>query len=185
MVEPGAGDPHNAAVARIVARDIAVRAESLRAADDYLREFRRWRLLPVKGKVPAVPLSAATRSLAQLGRMMADADTDEFGVATGQASGLAVIDIDRMPCGAAPLLPCSWMATARIRTPRGGLHLLYALDRPETTRRVWLERLLQGVDMLVADGGWIPLPPSGGRRWLTRLPLAPLPRLPATPAWAR
>ncbi|MFN2489134.1 MAG: bifunctional DNA primase/polymerase [Actinomycetota bacterium] len=116
-------------------------------------------------------------------------------VATGAASGIAVVDVD---------LPRARSSITEVvdRLPRtltaltggGGIHLVYACDRPlgNTAGRLPGHGDLPGIDMR-ADGGYVVLPPSAhgsgtAYSWLDpEAETAPLPNWipePASPAQA-
>lgn len=104
-----------------------------------------------------------------------------IGVATGEASGIVVIDVDSRE-GLAELhregLELPPTLTAATGREGGGQHLYY--QRPEGGLRNSASKLASGIDVR-GDGGYVVAPPSihpdTGRRfeWTHRVPPAPLP----------
>ena len=180
--------------------DSAVKVSGpLAAALDYAR--RDWRVLPVRG-VSHGQCSCGDENCSSPGKHphtlhgVKDATTDEavirsswgrwpdanVGIATGQESGVIVVDLDG-PVGEQALAELLGELPVTPTAITGkGRHLFFACPDADVGNRV---RLLPGVDIR-GEGGYVVVPPSihhSGRRyrWDTEpgrgadVPLAPLP----------
>jgi DNA-binding Lrp family transcriptional regulator len=97
-----------------------------------------------------------------------------IGIPTGEASGLLVLDEDRV--GALSELPGELPETTTARTGGGGLHMLYRYPAGEEIRNS-AGKLGDGIDVR-GEGGYVIAPPSrttGPYEWIERLPLADAP----------
>lgn len=88
-----------------------------------------------------------------------------WGAVTGSISGIVVVDVDTRSGmdyrEITKKYPTEWIA----RTPSGGYHLYYRHPGHEVRNRV---NIVPGVDIR-GDGGFIVLPPTGGRySWVKR-----------------
>lgn len=105
---------------------------------------------------------------------------------TGAASGLFVIDAegtDRVKCGRTGLDVIEdydwWGDTLKAETSGGGLHLYYALPAGEGAAGMpSRNRVLHNVD-IKGDGGYVVVPPAGGRRWINWVAKDGIPALPS------
>lgn len=154
---------------------------------------RRWLLVPVgTNKVPLLrgwPTRASSDPVVWR-EWLARWPRAALALATGPASGVAVVDVDvRGRAHASDGLGVldDWQAELgylpielAASTPSGGLHLFFT--RPHRLRRLASRTIAPGLD-LRADGGLAVLPTGArtpGRSWITP-PDAPVPHLP--PAW--
>jgi hypothetical protein len=100
-----------------------------------------------------------------------------IGIATGERSGIAVVDVDVRNGGMSHLAELDLPDTLAVRSGSGGLHFYFELRHPLRSRH-GQKAIAQGVD-LQADGVYVVAPPSvhllGEYKWLNQLPLAPLP----------
>lgn len=161
-------------------------------SDDLAGLFRRgWALFPLQpGSKRPLPGSSGLHEASD-DPLTADRWVQQpergVAVATGEASGLVVVDIDELGAishlkARGPLPP-----TLTARTPRGGLHLYYAHPggqvRNSAGERGWLRQ--KGVDVR-GDGGYVVCPPTvtvasddgtaaGRYCWTSTAPVAPLP----------
>ena len=100
-----------------------------------------------------------------ISRWWAETPAANIGMATGDLSGVWVIDVDikKGKDGRASLKAYAEQfeeqprPTRRVRTPSGGLHIYVAYDRARPIRS--RANVLTGVDIR-ADGGYVVLPPS-------------------------
>lgn len=119
-----------------------------------------WRVFPVLvgAKAPAVErgVKAATTDPDIVEGWWAERDYN-IGVATGLASGIVVVDIDR-PEAVGELLDegFEFPETATVRTPKG-LHLYFQV--PQEGLRNSAGKLAPGIDVR-GDGGYVLAPPS-------------------------
>jgi hypothetical protein len=123
-----------------------------------------WRCFPCReNKQPACPhgFKDATANNAELRELWRRYPGQLVGVATGQASGADVLDIDRKHDEAVQW----WLAIRRRlpatrahRTKSGGLHLLF---RHSPRLRCWTARPVAGIDGR-ADGGYVIWWPATG-----------------------
>ena len=143
-------------------------------------EHLRWPVFPCSiNKRPLVSTGfhAATTDLDTVNRWWRNWPNALIGVATGAASGLVVVDVDRKGgrdgaqsiCDAGYQLPPTWIS----RTRSGGLHFYYRWPnddiRSGTAIRIFGNKL-EAVD-LRARGGYIIAPgPRDGYRWSTYRP---------------
>lgn len=136
-----------------------------------------WAVFPVvaRGKIPATEdgFKSATTDLERIRRYWSESPKANIGIATGEASGIVVIDVDD-EAGLSELghLP----PTMEARTGSGGRHLVFAHPgRPIRNRA----RVVPGIDVR-GDGGYIVVPPSvhpNGNlyAWMDERNPAPLP----------
>lgn len=141
----------------------------MEAAVNLAAEYQ-WRVLPVNGKVPAIPRWPEVASCDE--NQIREWWTNGYagcnvGIATGRASGLVVLDIDprnggnesfaRMVQSFGPL-----PETIEVATPSGGRHLYFAYpqDGSQIGNRANLAGYT-GVDVR-GDGGQVVAPPSIG-----------------------
>lgn len=152
---------------------------------------RDWPVFPVSGdKTPRTPNGhrAASTEPDRIRAMHAQFGFVLVGIATGETSGVAVLDIDRQHDG------LTWWEANRDRLPvtrthrtrSGGLHL-YFRHRPGL--RCSTSRIAPGVDVR-ADGGSIIYWPAAGFPVLSDAPLAawpewlmPAPKPAVAPPW--
>ena len=129
---------------------------------------RGWAVFPIfpgkkrpLGRLVPHGLNDSTTDADLIRSWWADTPAANIGIATGKASGLAVVDVDgetgkrsweALLVGRDPLLP-----TLTSRTPRGGYHLVY--QRPEAGFKNSTSALADKVDTR-GDGGYIVAPPS-------------------------
>jgi Bifunctional DNA primase/polymerase, N-terminal len=153
-----------------------------------------WPIFPLAegAKVPmndSDGFKSASLDRAQIALWQAQYPHNNIGAATGQASGIFVVDLD--PGSGADVTVRKLASqgkhfppTVEARSPRNGRHLYYAYDRRATITKA--HSLGQGIDTR-GDGGYIVLPPSwwrdtqSGYRWVVPprgSVLTPL------PAWA-
>jgi hypothetical protein len=166
----------------------------LHAARDYVA--LGWRVFPLAAgsKIPAIKkgqgfkqATADHTTIAEWGRRFPHAN---IGIATGEVSGITVIDIDPRNGGgetitklAAQNLLLPWAPEAR--TGNNGRHVFFAYD-PRI--RASKDRLGPGIDVKT-DGGYVVAAPSiirpseqgpgGPYSWMVKPDGAPLPHLPA------
>lgn len=134
---------------------------------------------------------AATTDIAVLEGILIARPTALLAMATGAVSGVFVVDAegtDRVKCGRTGLDVIEdydwWGDTLKAETSGGGLHLFYALEAGVVLSS--RNRVLHNVD-IKADGGYVVLPPAGGRRWLNWVAREGSPAVPAEDLleWAR
>ncbi len=172
--------------------DVTGEPACLAAAIEYAEHG--WRVLPVRGKTPLLPAwsrpdgsGAASTAPDTICAWWTRWPHASVGVATGPASGLAVLDIDPRSGGIEALAALEERVgplpgTVVNLTGGGGIHLLYAHPGRRVTSRA--RALGPGLDVK-ADGGMIVAPPSvhphTGRRyaWLGGAWRDPLPTWPA------
>lgn len=172
---------------------------NLKAALNYAS--KGWRVFPVyesldsgdcacgdaacerSGKHPAVRWKdAATTDVATITQWWSEHPSRNIGIATGNTSGLAVIDIDDATAweqysGSLPLELRTALETYTVGTGSGGTHLYFAYD---SAARTCTNKPFKGVDIR-SDGGYVVAPPSnhasgGSYSVLADLPLKPFPR---------
>jgi putative DNA primase/helicase len=123
-----------------------------------------WRMFPVKarGKEPLVRWKdVATSDLAALEALAAQFPGCNWGMATGKASGVLVLDLDGTP---GRMSVAAWEATGnrlpKTRTHRTGkgLHHLFGYPDGHDIRNS-VSKLAPGVDIR-GEGGFIVIPPS-------------------------
>lgn len=127
------------------------------AAVDYARRGWRVFVIPPGQKVPRVRWGAgdervrATADPEEVARRAAVYADHNIGIATGQ--GLAVLDVDPQHGGVVP----SWAPpTLCARTPSGGVHLYYRVEREVRSSQ---GALGPGIDVR-GEGGMVVAPPS-------------------------
>ena len=135
---------------------------------------RGWQVFPCKAdKTPhtADGFKSASKDTDQIRRWWATWPTALVGVATGERSGLLVIDVD-VKDGAKGLeslrqlvsvngeLPTTWVAETR----SGGFHYFF---KNVTGAKCSISKLGSGIDVR-ADGGYVIVAPSHGYRWLSQ-----------------
>lgn len=114
---------------------------------------------------------AATGDAQKVEQMLSTRPGALLAVRTGSASGIFVVDAegtDRVKCGRTGLDVIEdydwWGNTLKAETSGGGLHLFYEYD-PTQGAVSSRNRVLHNVD-IKGDGGYVVVPPAGGRRWL-------------------
>ena len=167
----------------------------LRAAHWYAG--RGWPVLPVqpRGKVPLNPNGSrgASRDVGVIRQWWTTWPDANVGIATGAASGLAVLDVDQRHGGAIALEALPALPDTPTVLTGGGLH--YYFVWPASGVRNSAGALGAGLDVR-GEGGYVVAPPSihaSGRVYTweatngPRIPLAPWPFVPAgaTPAGVR
>jgi len=153
-------------------------AALLQAAKDYgAAGFPVVHLVPGK-KVPRLKggYKSATTNQAAIEKLWAGCPTANVGIATGEKSGLLVVDVDPRHGGEATMRQwqsSGWLPddTPRARSAHGGWHFYFRL--PEKLKNAPSKGVADGVD-IKANGGYIVAPPSkladGGQyRWEVRL----------------
>ncbi|MCG3206080.1 MAG: hypothetical protein KCHDKBKB_02806 [Elusimicrobia bacterium] len=121
-----------------------------------------WAVFPVvpNGKKPLTPngFKDASKSVYVVEQWWKKYPEANIGIATGQISNLAVVDVD-VKNGAKGLESIKTVKglapTLIVKTPSGGWHYYYLLEKPLRSRN----GLLPGVD-LKADGGYVVAPGS-------------------------
>jgi hypothetical protein len=139
-------------------------AALLQAAKDYgAAGFPVVHLVPGK-KVPRLKggYKSATTNQAAIAKLWADYPTANVGIATGEKSGLLVVDVDPRHGGEATMRQwqsSGWLPddTPRARSAHGGWHFYFRL--PEKLKNAPSKRVADGVD-IKANGGYIVAPPS-------------------------
>lgn len=152
------------------------------AAHTYADRYR-WAVFPLRGKLPSFPrcelaqrghrpddelgcdvghgLHDATLDLATIDRWWQANLEANVGIATGETSGIAVVDVDldKNPNALVDLeaLVGELPPTLTVRTGGGGLHYIY--ERPDGGIRNSSGKLSDSVDIR-GDGGYIVAPPS-------------------------
>jgi len=128
-----------------------------------------WRVLPVRGKQPLLPgwsrpdgSGAASADPDTIRAWWTRWPTANVGIATGPASGLAVLDVDPRGGGDESFAALEGRVgplpgTVTSLTGGGGLHLLFAHPGQRVTSRA--RSLGPGLDVK-ADGGMVVAPPS-------------------------
>jgi hypothetical protein len=154
---------------------------------------RGWRVVPIapNTKHPAhlkAWSEAATTDPELIGEWWQRWPADGVGVATGQRSGVWVLDVDPGHGGDDSLADLeaehgALPATMEVITGSGGRHLYFAWPEGATIRNDQAGRLGPGLDVR-GDGGQVVAPPTvhpNGRRyeWELSSPLAPAP----APGW--
>ncbi len=163
-------------------------------AQDYAR--RGWAVLPLHtvvngkcscnksgcgspGKHPLLSngVTGATTDLETIAAWWGKTPWANIGIATGQRSGIAVVDVDVRNGGMDHLAELNLPDTLTVRSGSGGLHFYFELRHPLRSRH-GQKAVAQGID-LQADGVYVVAPPSqhmqGTYQWLNQLPLASLP----------
>lgn len=149
---------------------------------------RGWAIIPVRGKIPLVSCHQATAAAAAVvGMIRSHPGATGIAVATGEISGVLVVDVDPRGGGAASMrrltdtygdLPTGPLAV----TGSGGWHLYYR-HTPGLTNSVG--RIGAGVDIRTT-GGIAIVPPSrhpNGRPYLWESDRGPELELPEAPEW--
>ena len=133
-----------------------------------------WPVLPTRGKMPLIknwPTEATTDG-EKINNWIEHWPDANFGIVTGERSGLFVLDIDPRNGGDHSLdllqhehgeLP----ETLVCQTQSGGLH--YYFNRPFTGAKSSAEPFAKGID-IKCDGGYVLLPPSASYSWLDAEP---------------
>ncbi|MDR3521374.1 MAG: bifunctional DNA primase/polymerase [Acidocella sp.] len=152
---------------------------------------RGWAVFPASlDKTPRTPNGhkAASTDLERIRAMAVQFGFVLVGIATGEASGIAVLDIDRQHNG------LEWWQENRHRLPvtrthrtrSGGLHLYF---RHQPGLRCSTSRIAPGIDVK-AEGGAIIYWPAAGLEVLSDAPLAdwperltPAPKPASAPPW--
>ena len=122
---------------------------------------RGWRVLPVKENSKSPPLIAkwpvlATDDISQVKKWWNKWPNANIGIATGEESGIFVVDVDPRSGGdetLANLLELnSFPETSTVKTGSGGSHIFFKCDRKIKSSNG--KKLGQGID-LKAEGGYI------------------------------
>lgn len=116
-----------------------------------------WRVFPVRGKAPltAHGFKDATTDPAEIDRWLKQFPDCGWAVATGETSGIVVLDIDPRNGGDPDLLDLP--ATLASRTGGGGLHFFFCANGHAV--RSSSNKIAKGIDVK-ANGGYVVLPPS-------------------------
>ena len=152
---------------------------------------RGWAVLPLQplGKKPINEMGSrgATTDPAQIRRWWTESPNANVGIATGSASGITVLDVDRKngKNGETSLKGLlnghDVLATLEARTPSGGRHLIFA----GVDVRNSASALGEGLDVR-GEGGYIVAPPSitatGRYEWTNDAPVAAMPPWLAMPS---
>lgn len=162
--------------------------------ENYL--VNQWKVFPLKpgSKIPATAhgFKDATLDATQVDKWIASLPGCNWAVATGEDSGIVVVDVDVKDGGLDEVKKYNFPPTLTVSTPTGGMHLYYSYLGELIGNRT---RLYPGIDIR-ASGGYVVAPPSKDYHFVAGFcKPAPLPlwleaelkreRLPQTPSEGR
>jgi len=128
--------------------------------------MRGWHVLPLRGKIPIVAhgVKDASRDIDQIKAWWTVEPNADIGIATGQISGLVVLDVDPRHGGDETLLELEAIhgklpPTLEVMTGGGGRHLYFKYPQGVQYIKCNAGQLGPGLDIR-ADGGYVVAPPS-------------------------